>query len=150
MVRTSGVSMSDGRFCARKFLMSAYIFFITSSLLSQNSWLYPLTKCMKRVTSSSPTAMLPEVSYATCTSWFCCTRRRMVPPIEMTSSSGWGENTITRFCAGMARSGRLVSSALGLPPGHPVMVCCRSLNILMLQLYAEPKRASRSESPFSL
>ena len=55
-----------------------------------------------------------------------------LPPIEITSSSGCGLKIRTRFGNGAARSGREVSSAWGLPPGQPVMVCCSSLNTRML------------------
>ena len=41
---------------------------------------------------------------------------------------------MTRLGNGYARSGRLESSAFGFPPGHPVMVCWRSLNILIFTL----------------
>ena len=55
-----------------------------------------------------------------------------VPPIEITSSSGCGEKTITRLGKGDEGTGRVESSALGLPPGQPVMVCWRSLKTSML------------------
>ena len=35
-------------------------------------------------------------------------------------------------------------------PGHPVMVCCRALNIFMFTLYAEPYSARSSPRPQSL
>jgi hypothetical protein len=41
--------------------------------------------------------MLPEVWYATWTSWPWSQRRMKVPPIEMTSSSGCGLKTSTRL-----------------------------------------------------
>ena len=44
-----------------------------------------------------------------------------------------GLKIIDLFFLGKARSGRLLSSALGLPPGQPVMVFCIRLNILMLR-----------------
>ena len=46
-----------------------------------------------------------------------------VPPIEITSSSGWGERISTVFGNGFAGTGRVLSSAFGLPPGQPVIVC---------------------------
>src|ERR1700731_4070283 len=54
------------------------------------------------------------------------------------ASSGSGAKTRTRFCAGPAGAGRLESSAFGFPPGQPVMVCCSSLKMRILRLYAEP------------
>ena len=59
--------------------------------------------------------------------------RIKVPPMEITSSSGCGER-LSPACAGSARSGLCVSSALGFPPGQPVMVCCSLLNTSILIL----------------
>src|SRR3546814_10716193 len=55
--------------------------------------------------------------------------------MEITSSSGCGEKIIYRFFAGSRRSGRWLSSALALPPGQPVMVCCSWLNLSILIWY---------------
>lgn len=49
-----------------------------------------------------------------------------------TSCDGSGLKTMIRFGKGKARSGREESSALGLPPGQPVIVCWISLKTLML------------------
>ena len=57
---------------------------------------------------------------------------------------------ITLFLAGSARSGRLLSSAFGFPPGHPVIVFCSLLNILILISYAGPESANKSLIPFSM
>ena len=75
---------------------------------------------------------------ATCTKWPWETRRMKVPPIEITSSSGWGEKISTVLGNGAAGTGRVLSSAFGLPPGQPVMVCCRSLNTSMFTLSKGP------------
>ena len=72
-----------------------------------------------------------------------------VPPIEMTSSSGCGEKRSTVLGYGAAATGRVLSSAFGLPPGQPVMVCWRSLKTSMLILSNGPAYSSSSPSEFS-
>ena len=49
---------------------------------------------------------LDENFYGDQVSCFCSTKRRMVPPMDITSSSGCGENTMMRLGYGFARSGR--------------------------------------------
>ncbi len=132
MLRISRESKSPSFLCDMNSFTSAYFWEMKSSFSTENILLKPLIKCIYLVTSSSLTAMLPEVSYAICRSCPCFTSRLIVPPIEITSSSGCGENTIILFGKGKALSGRSVSSAFGLPPGQPVIVCCRSLNTRIL------------------
>ena len=56
-----------------------------------------------------------------------------VAPIDMTSSCGSGLRISERFGNGAARSGRVESSAFGLPPGQPVIVCWSRLKIWILR-----------------
>ncbi|CUP85597.1 Uncharacterised protein [Segatella copri] len=62
MVRISLVSKSLSFFLAKKVLISLYLLEMMLSFESAKSWLKPLIKCMNLVTSSSPTAMFPDVS----------------------------------------------------------------------------------------
>ena len=61
------------------------------------------TKSTNRRASWSKTAMFPLVMYATWTLCPCSTRRMIVPPIEITSSSGCGLNTRTVFGSAAGR-----------------------------------------------
>jgi len=53
--------------------------------------------------------MLPLVMYATTTAFSFSHNLRSTPPIEITSSSGWGENTSTDLRVGRLRRPRILS-----------------------------------------
>ena len=155
IVWTSGLSTCPGALLRMNACTSAASRSASSAAMSiapQNS----CTKSACRSASSSKTAMLPLVWYAVWTSCPWSQRRMNVPPIEITSSSGCGLNTSTRF--GKTSSPLPASTPFpttnfgrpGLPAGHPVIVRWRLLKTAMLVSYAPPFALSRPCRPFSL